>query len=98
MVPEIVDAHWEICVWYPKYHFSGTTVVSLWNLKKFGDGNQPLAGITFKIQSKSGYAEIQPDFQRELTTGQDGTVKWTKLHPDIPTVTEIKTVDGYSLL
>ena len=81
-----------------EYSATNKTVPMSITLKKFGDGKQPLAGVTFKIQSKSGYAETQPDFQSELTTGPDGTVKWSKLHPDIYTITEIKTVDGYSLL
>lgn len=67
-------------------------------VKKFDENDKPLAGVTFKIVSESGYAEKQPGWQSEKTTGADGIVKWDNVYPDHYTITEIRTADNHNLL
>lgn len=77
--------------------FDETVPLSI-TIKKFDESDKPLEGVTFKIQSKSGYAETQSGWKGEVTTGKDGIAKWTNLYPDVYTITEVKTPDGKNLL
>lgn len=67
-------------------------------VKKFDENNKPLAGVTFTLKSKSGYAETQPNWKGSITTGADGIARWDNLYPDTYTITEAKTAAGKNLL
>lgn len=67
-------------------------------VKKFDENNKPLAGVTFTLKSKSGYAETQPNWKGSITTGADGIARWNNLYPDTYTITEAKTATGKNLL
>lgn len=67
-------------------------------VKKFDENNKPLAGVTFTLKSKSGYAETQPNWKGSITTGSDGIARWDNLYPDTYTITEAKTAAGKNLL
>lgn len=67
-------------------------------VKKFDANNKPLAGVTFTLKSKSGYAETQPNWKGSITTGADGIARWDNLYPDTYTITEAKTAAGKNLL
>jgi hypothetical protein len=81
-----------------KYRGEDETVDMSITVKKLDANDKPLAGVTFKIVSESGYAEKQPGWQSEKTTGADGIVKWDNVYPDHYTITEIRTADNHNLL
>lgn len=56
------------------------------------DKKTKLKGVSFKLSDAEG------NTVEELTTGDDGIVLFENLMPGIYTITETKTVDGYTLL
>ena len=63
------------------------------------DSNKVIEGATFKIEKLNEEGNIDNSFEaKELTTGEDGKVKFEGLEVGRYRVTEIKAPDGYELL
>lgn len=60
-------------------------------VKYDNDGNTPLRGVTFKLTGENGFEQI-------MSTDNDGKIIFTELQPQKYTLTEIATLEGYSLM
>lgn len=70
-----------------------TPVPGTVTLKKYGsDGSSLLAGVTFEISNSAG------EVVGMAITDANGEVVFSDLYPDVYTIVETDTVDGYTLL
>ena len=73
--------------------FENESVRGSVEITKFKENKRDvLQGVTFKLQS------LDATVVEEKTTGADGKVLFSDLMPGRYTITETKTVDGYTLL
>lgn len=62
-------------------------------VKYKADGKTPLAGVTYELKDSEGNV-----VGKSQTTDDKGIVHFTELYPDVYTVTELSTPEGYQLL
>ncbi len=72
---------------YDQVHLNMLTVT------KYGSGQKPLSGVTYKLVRSSDGTEIET-----RTTGSDGQAVFQGLVPGEYILTEIQTAEGYNLL